>query len=162
MVVRMLNRIIYCGQKKLNKFILCNFPESLDDVKEFESSCAKISAIIYPTGSTSTVEISHAEMNKYNIESLFQKHFKLKTMNEWSFELFDEKLGNKVEFGLVSGRSMSGKSESCKILEKSHGFHVLDMNRIEEKCKNALGTEEEPFEGEVPLEEIEKSIRNTI
>jgi hypothetical protein len=30
------------------------------------------------------------------------------------------------------------------------------MAHIAEECKRKLGTEEEPFEGEVPLEEVEK------
>jgi hypothetical protein len=83
-------------------------------------------------------------------------------MNEWSFQLFNEKLGNKVEFGLVSGKPLSGKTLACEILQKNHGFCLLDMNKIEEQAKASLGTEEDPFEGEVPLKEIEKSIIKTI
>ncbi len=30
------------------------------------------------------------------------------------------------------------------------------MSQISEECKKRLGTEEEPFEGEVPLAEVEK------
>lgn len=77
----MLNRIIYSGQVSINKFILSNFPEQIDQVKEFESNCSKIAAIIYPTGSGSTVEITNKELSLFNIESLFQKEFRLKTMN---------------------------------------------------------------------------------
>jgi adenylate kinase family enzyme len=58
LIVRMLNKIIYCGQKRLNKFILSNFPEQIDQVKCFEEECAKISAIVYPTNQGATVEIT--------------------------------------------------------------------------------------------------------
>lgn len=67
-------------------------------------------------------------------------------------------MGNKVEFGLVTGKPFSGKSMTCDILAKNHGFTVLDMDKIEEKVKAGLGSEEEPFEGEVPLAEIEKYV----
>lgn len=161
-IVRMLNKIVYCGQKKLNKFILSNFPEQIDQVKCFEEECAKISAIVYPTNTGATVEITQQELSMFNIESLFQKDFRLKTMNEWSFQLFNEKLGNKVEFGLISGKPLSGKTLASELLEKNHGFKVFDMDKIEEGLKATLGTEDEPFDGDVPLAEIEKQIVKTI
>jgi hypothetical protein len=101
LIVRMLNRIIYSGQVSINKFILSNFPEQIDQVTEFERNCSKIAAIIYPTGSGQTVEITNKELSLFNIESLFQKEFRLKTMSEWSFQIFNEKLGNKIEYGIL-------------------------------------------------------------
>jgi hypothetical protein len=38
------------------------------------------------------------------------------------------------------------------------GFTVLDSKAMSDQVKGRLGTEEEPFEGEVPLSEIEKEI----
>jgi len=55
----------------MTKFILSNFPEQIDQVKEFETNCSKIAAIIYPTNSGPTVEISNKELSLFNIESLF-------------------------------------------------------------------------------------------
>lgn len=71
LTVSMLNKIIYCGQKLLNKFILSNFPEQIDQVNVFEAECAKISAIVYPSGNATQVEISNQELSLFNIESLF-------------------------------------------------------------------------------------------
>ena len=34
------------------------------------------------------------------------------------------------------------------------------MKLISEKVKSKLGTEEEPFEGEVPVKEVEKEIKD--
>lgn len=48
MIVRMLKRIIYSGDGR-NKFILSGFPDIVEQAKEFEKSCATISAIIYAT-----------------------------------------------------------------------------------------------------------------
>jgi hypothetical protein len=81
----MLNKIIYCGQPDLNKYILSNFPDVIDQAEEFERSCCEISAIIYPTPNTSTVEIKDNMMQTYNIDTMFQKGFKLKTMTEWNW-----------------------------------------------------------------------------
>jgi hypothetical protein len=33
---------------------------------------------------------------------------------------------------------------------------ILNMMSIAEECKKKLGTEDEPFEGDVPLAEVEK------
>ena len=158
LICKMLKRIIYCGQTKLNKFILSNFPEEIDQVKELEAHVVKLAAIIYPSGSSAFVELSNQELQSFNIESLFQKDFRLKTMNEWSFQLFNEKLGNKVEFGVVSGKPGSGKTQACTILEKQHGFTAINMQTISDQCKATLGTEDEPFEGDVPLADVEKAI----
>lgn len=41
-------------------------------------------------------------------------------------------------------------------------FKPIDMKAISDKVKSKLGTEEEPFEGEVPIQEIEKEISKII
>jgi len=37
-------------------------------------------------------------------------------MDSWDFDLFNEKMGNMVEYGIVVGRSLSGKTEICSQL----------------------------------------------
>jgi len=49
------------------------------------------------------------------------------------------------------GKSFSGKSVVAKLLEETQGFTILDMKAIAEAVKATLGSEEEPFEGEVPI-----------
>jgi len=39
---------------------------------------------------------------------------------------------------------------------------VIDMNKIAEDAKKKLGTEEEPFEGEVPVSKVQEGILDTI
>mmetsp|Transcript_3945 Transcript_3945/g.5950 ORF Transcript_3945/g.5950 Transcript_3945/m.5950 type:complete len:385 (-) Transcript_3945:810-1964(-) len=156
--VKMLNKIIYCGQPKQNKFILSNFPDIIDQAKEFEKNCSQISAMIYPTGNSQTVEIKNNNLSLFNIDSFFQKEFRLKTMSEWSYQVFDEKLGNSVQYGVINGKSLSGKTTLCKMMADNLGYRVIDFKQIGDSLKSKLGTEEEPFEGEVPLKEIEKEI----
>jgi adenylate kinase family enzyme len=162
LIVRMLRRIIYCGTPSINKFILSNFPDMIEQAKEFEDNCSKITAMIYPTGSGSIVEIKNNNLSLYNIDSLFQKEFRLKTMSEWSKQLFDEKLGNKVEYGIIVGKSLSGKTTIAKKMSSLFGSHILDMKVVADKCKAKMGSEEEPFEGEVPIAKIEEEITNII
>ena len=88
MIVRMLKLIIYNGQPVMNKFILTSFPDIIEQAKEFETHCAKITAIIYTTRSEGVVEIKNNSLSLFNIDSLFQKEFRLKTMNVWDYELF--------------------------------------------------------------------------
>jgi len=82
----------------------------------------------------------------------------LKTMSEWDYSVFNEKLGKKTQYGIVCGRPNSGKTELTNVMVKDGGYIVLDMGVIGEKVKARLGTEEEPFEGEVPIAEIEKDV----
>jgi len=83
--------------------------------------------MIYPTGSGSIIEIKNNNLSQYNIDSFFQKEFRLQTMNEWSYQLFDEKLGNRVDYGIIVGKSLSGKTTVCKKLVEMYGATILDM-----------------------------------
>ena len=44
------------------------------------------------------------------------------------------------------------------MMGRDHGFTVIDMKAIADELKGKLGTEEEPFDGVVPISEIEKDI----
>jgi len=158
MIVRMLKKIIYSGQPHINKFILTSFPDIIEQAKEFELNCSKIAAIIYSTTDDSIVEIKNNNLSLFNIDSLFQKEFRLKTMNEWDFNVFNEKLGNKTEYGVIVGRTLAGKTTLSQYMGKSLGYTVIDMKLIAEQCKAKMGTEDEPFEGEVPIANVEKEI----
>ena len=163
MIVRMLKLIVYNGQPKMNKFILTSFPDIIEQANEFESQCARITAIIYTTRSEGVVEIKNNSLSLFNIDSLFQKEFRLKTMDTWDPALFEEKLGNKTEFGLVLGQTLSGKTELANYLSKSMGMQLIDLNAVNEKVKKSLGTEDEPYEGDLaPLDAIEADVAATV
>jgi adenylate kinase family enzyme len=113
-IVNMLKKIIYSGQDSRNKFILSSFPETIEHSHEFERCCSHISAIIYVTKKDPIVEVKDNNLQNFNIDALFQKHYKLRVIDEWNYRTFQEKLGNKVDYGVVHGRTLSGKSEVCK------------------------------------------------
>jgi dephospho-CoA kinase len=49
------------------------------------------------------------------------------------------------------GRAHSGKTTLSKYMVESLDFTLVDMKAIREDVKKSLGTEEEPFEGDVPI-----------
>lgn len=53
---------------------------------------------------------------------------------------------------------MSGKSTQCKVLNEKLNFRIISMQNIAQELKKKMGTEEEPYEGEVPIANIEKEI----
>jgi adenylate kinase family enzyme len=97
----------------------------------------------------------------FNLDSLYQKNFKLRTMNYWDSRQLNELLGEKVDYSVILGRSLSGKSTVCKMLKEHVGYHIFEMKQVEEELKKKLGTEEEPID-EVPYVEIEKEIIRTV
>ena len=162
MIVRMIKRVIYSGDPDLNKFILTSFPDIIEQAREFETNCSKISAIIYSTSNDKIVPIKNNNLSLFNIDSLFQKEFRLKTMNKWDYDIFQEKLGNTVEYGVILGDWYTGKTTLSKAMAESFGYQVIDMKATSAQIKASLGTEDEPFEGEVPLKDVEAAVVNHI
>jgi hypothetical protein len=149
----MLNRIIYCGQPSLNKFILINFPEENRDIEQsraFEDGCAKISAIIYPHEKSGyNVEILNNDLQNFNIDALYQKNNKLRTLDEWNHQKFDEKMGNKTNYGVIVGKTCTGKTTVANFMANNlnMGIKVIDMKKIK-KDNPPLDGEGNPVEGE--------------
>lgn len=114
MIVRMIKRVVYSGDPTINKFILTSFPDIIEQAREFESNCSKISVIIYSTSNEPVVEIKNNNLSLFNIDSLFQKEFRLQTMCNWDYNIFEEKLGKTTEFGVVLGDQHTGKSTVCQ------------------------------------------------
>ena len=50
----------------------------------------------------------------------------------------------------------------AKLLADTQGYTVIDMKQITENVKSTLGSEEEPFEGEVPIADVEKAVTEKI
>ena len=71
-------------------------------------------------------------------------------------------MGSKISYGVIVGRPFSGKTTLSKCMASTMGYKVIDMKATAEKVKTTLGTEEEPFEGDVPLNKIEENIASCI
>ena len=160
MIVKMLRKIIYSGQQQ-NKFILNGFPDINEQVEEFEKNWAKISAIFLTTNEgEGIVEIKNNNLTLFNIDSLFQKEFRLKVIDSWDFTRFNEMLGAKTDIIIVTGTWASGKTTVWKYLQSSFGYQIIDINQaIEEVKKKHEGDEEQP-EGIPTNEVIEQLLSN--
>ena len=120
-IVKMLRKIIYSGDGR-KKFILSSFPDIIDQAKEFERSCASISAVIYTTSDSSSseypiVEIKNNNLTLFNIDALFQKEHRLKTMSRWDDQKWAELIGNqKLDWSMIVGLPLQGKTTLAQIL----------------------------------------------
>lgn len=161
MIVRMLRKIIYSGQK-YDKFILNGFPDIIEHVNEFEKNCAKISAIfLTTTADENVVEIKNNNLTLFNIDALFQKEFRLKITEKWDYNRFSEMLGNKIDFIIVEGDWCTGKTSVCQYLQTSYGYKIIDPNVALEACKKKHEADDEPPES-IPFDEVFDEIKSTI
>lgn len=80
-------------------------------------------------------------------------------MNCWDFSVFQEKLGNKTEYGVMLGQSFSGKTTLANLMKTHMDFEVIDMKAITEVVRDGMKNEDgEPFEGEVPIGSVEAEV----
>lgn len=152
----MLRKIIFSGNKQGDRFVLTEFPEEIEEAQIFERDCSRLSAIIYTTSDDPSVELKN-ELTKFNLDSLYQKKFKLRNLTAWDSRQFNELLGDKIDYSVALGRQLSGKSTVCQILKDHCNFHVFDMRKIEAELKKRMATEEGEPE-EIPYEFIAKEI----
>jgi adenylate kinase family enzyme len=161
MTVRMLRKIIYSGQKQ-DKFILNGFPDVIEQANEFEKNCAKISAVFLTTNEDENlVEIKNNNLTLFNIDSLFQKEFRLKITDSWNFGRFQEMLGSKTDYIIVTGSWSSGKTTVCKYLNTHYGYQIIDHNEAFEACKKKHENDEEPPET-IPMQEVLEELRSIV
>jgi shikimate kinase len=55
------------------------------------------------------------------------------------------------------GRQLAGKTTLAKYMAQTMDYTLIDMKSIRDDVKKSMGTEEEPFEGEVPIEKVEEA-----
>ena len=61
------------------------------------------------------------------IESYFQKDNRLKVLRGWDENVYKEQLGNKIDWGIVKGESLSGKTMIAGMIAEQAGGKVLNM-----------------------------------
>lgn len=156
-ILRMIRKVIYSADGSRQRFILTGFPDTVEQAGEFEANCAYISACIYTSCGQAQVDITG-----YGISSIYQKAFKLKILNSLNKETVGKLTGNTTKWGIISGRPLSGRTTIANQLAGLVNGQVLNMASLSEGIKGRLGTEDEPFEGDVPIEEIQKEVEGII
>lgn len=163
-IVEMLKKVIFSGNAKDCKFMLKNFPTCPEQAEYFEKCCAKITAIVYAAGSgmkgdSRTIEVDQNGLGLHSLDAVFQKDFRLKTMREWDNAQFKTFLGENIDWCFVVGRTLGGKTELCKQFQPLvRGGKIISMQKINDEIKKTLGSEEEPWEGDAPIEKIEAKV----
>lgn len=79
-------------------------------------------------------------------------------MAEWNDYDFQNIVSEPVDYSVLIGQPLSGKTFISNALVKHLGFKLVDMKAVEEVVKKSLGTEDEPFEGQVPIDKVEAEI----
>lgn len=113
--------------------------------------------MILASGPESQVTLTEP-LYEATIDSLFQKKNKLRTLPEWDETTFEEQLGNKTDWAIVTGQSLSGKSLVSTMIAGLTNGKVIDLAKLAEDIRPRLETEDGPFEGPIPEAEVEKDI----
>ena len=77
-------------------------------------------------------------------------------MSEWNFKTFEEKLGKKINYGFILGKSLSGKTTVSKFMAEKLGYTFIDMRAIQTAKKEGEGEEAEAVE--MSIEDLENEI----
>jgi hypothetical protein len=48
--------------------------------------------------------MKNKDLTMFNIDSLMNKQFRLKIMNQWSNELWDQTINGKTQYGIIIGK----------------------------------------------------------
>jgi len=108
------------------------------------------------------VEIKGNDLSLKNLDTLFSKDFRLKVMKSWDESSFNKMLGSDVSYGVVMGRPLAGKTVVSNYISSLIGGKVISLTGISETVKKTMGTEEEPFEGEVPTIKVYEAVLEQI
>jgi|LauGreDrversion4_2_1035121.scaffolds.fasta_scaffold93035_2 hypothetical protein len=63
---------------------------------------------------------------------MFAKDFRLKTMQKWDEDTFNKYLGNDISYGVILGRSLSGKTEIAKSIEQLISGKIINLGTFTE------------------------------
>jgi len=160
MYVNLITPIIWSGHENRNKFVLVGFPNTPEEVQCFERDVCNLKAIIMATDGGNLVDVRNNDSPScFNIDSMFQKQFRLKQMSSWDFAKFQEHLGTTVSWGIVTARPYAGRTAISGEIASITNSKIINWDSFVEGCKKRLkDPEADEFEGEVPAAEVQKDI----
>jgi tRNA A37 N6-isopentenylltransferase MiaA len=51
-------------------------------------------------------------------------------MTHWDYSIFNEKLGNKINYGIVIGNTCSGKTTIANYVAMKYKYKLIDMKQV--------------------------------
>lgn len=60
------------------------------------------------------------------------------------------------------GNQFTGKTSTCQMLKDQFDYVIVDMKTIQDGIRKRLSTEDEPYEGEIKIVEVENEALNFI
>lgn len=128
LVLNILKSVLF--KQSNNRYILKNFPNNCEELKEFELNVCKIKNMVYINTGTAPIE-------KNSIELYFKKHNRLFIYSNHIVDnyLVGDILGANRDVNIVYGMPLSGKTVITNHLEKKYNFKLIDFKKVIEDLK---------------------------
>ena len=146
-------------RENCNKFILENFPSTLEELEQFEKELCKINKLIY----VSDDKVLENIKDETSIEVFFKNENKLDLLgsNEITDFQVEECLDMTRDINIVYGMPLSGKSVIAKHLQHKYNFVMLDFKDLIEAVKKTKIDPENPdAEPEIVFPDLVKGLKD--
>ena len=155
--IELIRPILY--RENSTKFILENFPSTVEELEKFENSLCKINKLIY----VSDDKVLENIKDESSIEVYFKKSGKLNLLSSTEITdfLIEECLDMTRDINIVYGMPLSGKSAIAKHLQTKYNFTMLDFKDLIEKVKKTKIDPENPdAEPEITFPDLVKGLKD--
>jgi len=149
--ISMLRNIIYSGDGQI-KYVITGFPEEVPQLELFENTCAQITweFYLYPADETPLTNYS-----ANTIETVMHLSHRLTVTPTFAITELDKYYGENLQYILINGPKVSGKTTIAKSISEKYGYTLLDTNSLTEEVKKKSATEDNPAgPAEVPYEQV--------
>jgi len=147
--------------EKNDKFILINYPDSVEAIKEFEEKVCKVLRYVF-VSKTFPLEL---KLEKSEIEIYFKKNnrFFIYSMDDINEYVIDDILNVNRDFNIAYGLPFAGDALINSHLEKNYKHKVIDLVKYIEQIKiSKAGPEGDPESITVDLNMLLTEFKNYV
>ena len=140
--IALLKKALYNVGEHQN-FVLTGFPEEVSQLQLFENTCAPITweFYLYPAD-----EPPFTNLLARTIETFMHLSHRLTVTSSFNIEDMDKYYGQHLQYVLINGPKLSGKTTIAKMIADKYGYTLVDTAGVTEELKKKLATEETPAE----------------
>lgn len=156
--ISMLRQLIYSGSHQ-KKFVITRFPEEVFQLQEFEATCSRVlwEFYLHPPQ-----EPPFAAPGEGGIETYMNAGHRLTVTSSFSVADLEKYYGRSLQYVLVDGPKLSGKTTVAKGIAERYGYKLVDAAGMSEELKKKLATEENPAESiTVTFEQLVEFVAET-